>query len=218
MNLTMIYVSAGVMLLFGFGFVYLLLGRKAVKRPQDAFEWIGTGLSVLLIGCAGLLVMLAMRMEPRIVDLEGRKAIEDTILEVPAEDFSFKRVADDMPGRLTDFRGKVVLLNLWATWCPPCLMEIPELNRLYERYRGEGLVVLSISDERPDDLRAFDKQLPLHTVSGYVDGPDMLPELFRGGFTVRPTTYIIDREGVVRRYLLGARNFDFFETVVVSYL
>ena len=58
--------------------------------------------------------------------------------------------------RLTDYSGKLLLLNFWATWCPPCVAEVPSLNNLYERFRDEGFVVLAISvDEEEDVYKRF---------------------------------------------------------------
>ncbi|GIV60222.1 TlpA family protein disulfide reductase [Rhodocaloribacter litoris] len=221
MNLTLVYITAAAMIGLGLVFLYLLIGRNETRRPQSAVEWIGSGLSVLLVACAALLLFLAMRLEPQArteINFNDRVAFEDVPLEVPAENFTFRLVADDTEHALDAYRGKVILLNVWATWCPPCLQEIPELNRLYEDLADEGLVVLSISDEPPRTLRAFNETLPLRTVSGYVPGAEAVPPVFRNGFDVRPTTYVIDREGTVRRYLLGARNYDFFRQVVAPYL
>ncbi len=221
MNLTLVYITGAVMIVTGLGFLYLLIGRNRPRRPRTAVEWMGSTLSVLLIACAGLLLVLALRMEPVVrteINFNDRVAFEDVPLEVPAEDFAFHLVRDDAEQHLEQYRGQVVLLNIWATWCPPCLQEIPELNRLYEDYRERGLVVLSISDEDPQVLQAFDETLELRTVSGYVASPDVVPRVFRNGFDVRPATYVIDRNGIVRRYLLGARNYDFFREAVAPYL
>ena len=220
MSLTMIYVTAVVMILVGLGFLYLLIGGRERKRPQNAVEWLGSTLSVLVILSAGALLILAMRAEPeeRTVNFADRAAFEDVPLEVPAANFTFRLVSDDTPHAFEEYEGKVILLNIWATWCPPCLAEIPELNRLAEELSDEGVVVLSISDEPREVLLAFDENLPLRTVSGYVAGTEGVPEVFRSGFDVRPTTYVIDREGIVRRYLLGARDYGFFRSAVEPYL
>ena len=71
-----------------------------------------------------------------------------------AQGFVFK----DMQGheqRLQDYRGKWVLVNFWATWCPPCRKEMPDLNTLYQRFKPQGFVVLAISDEDADKVKPF---------------------------------------------------------------
>ena len=69
----------------------------------------------------------------------------------PAGEIEFLS-ADDLPGLLAKHRGKVVLINLWATWCSPCLKEIPDLLRLQARYADQGLVLIAISMNEPEEL------------------------------------------------------------------
>ena len=57
--------------------------------------------------------------------------------------------------RLSELRGKIVLVNFWATWCPPCRKEMPDLEAVYNRFKGKGLVILAISDDDPDKVRRF---------------------------------------------------------------
>ena len=131
----------------------------------------------------------------------------------PVPDLLFQYVADDSPHRLSEFNGKVVLLNLWATWCGPCVAEIPDLNRLHADYESEGLVVVSLSNETRDDLLSFDEAQPVETVSVYTESLDW----FELG-EARPVTYFIDRQGVLREYILGAGDYEFFEKKVRKYL
>lgn len=65
--------------------------------------------------------------------------------KVPA--IAFRSVSDDSPHQLREYEGKVVLLNLWATYCPPCIGEMSTLGRLQEMYRDSGLVVIALTDE-----------------------------------------------------------------------
>lgn len=221
MNLTLIYVAAAAMLAVGIGFLLTLLRRSPTRRPQDAAEWIGASLSGLLVVFSALLLVLTYRLDvrqetmPPVAPVAG---YQGTTLDEPAEDFAFQLVETDEPARLTDYQGQVVLLNFWATWCAPCLEEMPDLNRLQARYGDEGLVVLTISDEPRDDLLAFEETLPMDTERGYVADPTRLPQPFMQMITARPSTYVIDRDGRLRQYVLGARNYDFFEQAVTPHL
>ena len=95
--------------------------------------------------------------------------------------------------RLSDYEGDVVLVNIWATWCPPCRKEMPDLEELYTSRRDRGFVVLGISDEDAETQRGFAEKdvsvsYPLLTVEGD------LPEIYRT--TARyPANYLIDRRG-----------------------
>jgi peroxiredoxin len=109
-------------------------------------------------------------------------------------DFTLK----DMNGasvRLADYKGKVVLLNFWATWCGPCRTEIPELVRLVDDHKDEGFEVLGVSiDDTPEQLQAFARDMKINYPSLL-----MLEELDNafGPMWALPTTFIIDRHGSI---------------------
>lgn len=128
-----------------------------------------------------------------------------------APELPYSRVEDGAPARLRDHRGRVVLVNLWATWCPPCRHEMPELDKLQQTYRDRGLVVLQISDEPREVLEEFLAGSPMSTEHGFA--PELpLPE---AGL---PTTFVIDRDGIVRNVILGPRSFAQFEEEIRQYL
>jgi cytochrome c biogenesis protein CcmG/thiol:disulfide interchange protein DsbE len=222
MDTSMIYGLGAVMITVGVVFLWMLFKDNTKKAPRDLVEWIGAVLSSLLIVSAVLLMMMAKASEEVIMEAGGQVATEaffqDAIIEVPASDFSFKRVDTDEEGSLSDLNGKVVILNFWATWCGPCLDEIPDLNRLQKEYGNKGLVVLSISDEERSLLQSFENQLALETSSVYVPFGIDLPLPFKGAFNIRPASFVVDRSGTVRRYLLGARSYDFFKKAVLPLL
>lgn len=108
--------------------------------------------------------------------------------------------------RLEALRGKVVLVDFWATWCAPCLEELPFLQRLHERHREAGLVVLAVSvDDDASNVRRFVQRqgltMPvLHDRGKEVVGRWAPPNM--------PTSYVVDRRGVVRHVNRGFRSDD----------
>lgn len=82
-------------------------------------------------------------------------------------ELSFRRVSDDAVHDLHEFKGQVVLLNLWATYCPPCIQELPTLGRLQAAYKDRGVVVVTLSDEPRERLQNFVKKHPTAVLSGY---------------------------------------------------
>jgi thiol-disulfide isomerase/thioredoxin len=98
--------------------------------------------------------------------------------------------------RLADERGKVVLVNIWATWCGPCRAEMPELDALYKSRRDQGLVVFGISNEATAEQRAFLEEVPVSYPLLTLDG--QVPSLYRD--IVRyPGIFLIDRQGRLQR-------------------
>ncbi|HKT11264.1 MAG TPA: TlpA disulfide reductase family protein, partial [Terriglobia bacterium] len=83
-----------------------------------------------------------------------RLARQNSIIGSAAADFALRDIEGHQV-RLSDFRGKFVLLAFWATWCPPCKEELPTLQKLYEQYQDKGLVVLAVDDEEPATIKAF---------------------------------------------------------------
>ena len=210
---TVIPASIG-MIILGAAFIYLLAGRK--NKPTNPIEWFGVGLSSVLIVCASGLLLLGVTM--------GDKArspfhIQQGAVGESAPDFSYKMINSNDEAALSELEGKVVLINFWATWCPPCLDEMPDLNRLYAEYKDEGLVVLTISDERRDILSMFSQNMiSLETESAYIDDVDALPMPYKRIKDGRPESYVIDRDGVIREFILGARNYNYFKRAVTPYL
>jgi thiol-disulfide isomerase/thioredoxin len=114
-------------------------------------------------------------------------------------------VLKDLRGRtvrLTDYRGKVVLVNFWATWCPPCRAEVPELVRWQREYKGRGLQVLGVTYP-PTDLREMRRFVRRFLINYPVLlGTRETKALFIEGETL-PVTIVLDREGNVRERIEG---------------
>jgi peroxiredoxin len=113
------------------------------------------------------------------------------------------------PVRLADYRGKVVLLNFWATWCAPCLYEMPRFVQWQSKYGARGLQVLGVSmDDDDSPVRALDRKL--HWNYPVMMGDEKLGELY-GGILGLPVTYLIDPRGMVRARFQGETDLDKIE-------
>lgn len=98
------------------------------------------------------------------------------------------------PFTMEDFRGKVVLLNLWATWCKPCLIEMPTLNQLQRRYKGMGLEVVAVAmDASPVGVKSFLRRNRFKYLDFYYDPEHRIAGALRAKDL--PTTYLFSREG-----------------------
>jgi len=120
-----------------------------------------------------------------------------------APDFTL-RSADGQNLRLNEQRGRVVLVNFWATWCGPCKQEMPHLNRLYEKYRASGFVLLGVNvDEDPRLAVGLAQRMGLKFPVLF-DGDKKVSKLYDLGSM--PSTVMIDRDGRVRHVHLGYRE------------
>ena len=123
-----------------------------------------------------------------------------------APDFSLSSLAGQTV-TLEQYRGKVVLLDFWATWCPPCRMTIPLLIKLQEKYRDEGLVILGISIDDPrqisnNDLKYFKKMTKInYPVLRFND--KVMQDYFAGERVSVPTMFVVDRNGKIRDKIVG---------------
>jgi peroxiredoxin len=122
---------------------------------------------------------------------EALKSVDETLSVRGKTDFSL----GDLQGhtwQLSALKGKVVMLNFWATWCPPCRKEMPDLQAVYERFRSKGLIVLAVSDEEPAKVRSFAEQAKW-TFPVLLDTGGVVGKLFR--LESLPKTFVYDRDG-----------------------
>ncbi len=131
----------------------------------------------------------------------------------PAPDVELQTLAGQ-PFRLTDLRGRVVLLNFWATWCVPCRAEIPEFNAMQRELNPRGLEVVGVSTSPGDTVEAIrDFQKDLKQEYTVLRGPEEVGEKFGNGPGL-PVTYLIDRDGRIRQKIVGARDRAGWEAAV----
>jgi len=116
--------------------------------------------------------------------------------------------------KLSDYRGQVVVLNFWATWCPPCVEEMPSLVEMQRRMKAKGITVIGVSVDV--DQSAYNRFLKDHNVNLLtVRDPGQKSSNLYGTFKF-PETYIIDRNGVMRRKFIGA--VDWTEPEITDFL
>jgi peroxiredoxin len=156
----------------------------------------------LLLFCPSFAVIFAQPPSPFAVEkLAGQKAPDFTLKDINGNQVS-----------LSSFKGKVVLLNFWATWCPPCRAEMPSMNKLNDRLKNRGLVILAVSTDRAvNDVKEFLKSNPVN----FTVLPDYNLNVARNIYKVfmLPTTFIIDKKGVIVNKYFGERDWASPETI-----
>jgi len=125
----------------------------------------------------------------------------------PAPDFMLKDM-DERAHSLSAYRGKVVMLNFWATWCPPCRREIPSMESIYQDLGKSGFVVLAVNEfETPDHVFAYTGQLSVFPSFPILfDHDSKVSQAY--GVKGLPTTVLIDKQGRIVYRAVGGRDFD----------
>jgi cytochrome c biogenesis protein CcmG/thiol:disulfide interchange protein DsbE len=138
--------------------------------------------------------------------------VESAVQKIKAHDFALQDIENETV-KLSDYKNKVVVLNFFATWCPPCRNEIPDFIELVNEYSGKDFVIIGI---------ALDKG-GLETVRNFADSYNVnYPMLLDDGIVSDtygpivsiPTTFIIDKERNIVEKIIGARNKDYFKDIV----
>ena len=132
---------------------------------------------------------------------ERRSAVKDARERKPAPDFALQD-ADGRTVRLSDYRGKVVLLNFWATWCGPCKVEIPWFVEFERKHKDKGFAVVGVSMDEDgwQIVKPFVSRLGINY--RILMGTDSIAQLY-GGVESLPTTFVIDREGRIAAVHVG---------------
>jgi thiol-disulfide isomerase/thioredoxin len=117
--------------------------------------------------------------------------------------------ADNQPHRLSDWKGKILLVNFWAPWCPPCVAEMPELVELQQELAGKNLQIVGIGVDSPSNIKQFAEkhQIGFPLLVAGMQGTELSRELGNqaGGL---PFTVLLDASGQVRQTYLGKLNMD----------
>ena len=158
-------------------------------------QWIAVG---VVLGVIGFGIGAALLLTPEITRIEpGTRAPDYAVLNVTSGDSAAVR----------DYRGRVVLLNLWATWCPPCEQEMPSMERLYQEMGPQGLEVVAISIDQltPDAVRQWAEEREL-SFTVLHDRTGRIQQVYQT--TGMPESFVVDREGVIVKKVIGATEWD----------
>lgn len=133
-----------------------------------------------------------------------------------APDFTLQD-ADGTPVKLSDYRGKAVLLNFWATWCGPCGIEIPWFTQFQKDYKSKGLEIVGVSMDE-DGWKAIKPYIAEHKINYRVLlGNDSVSQLY-GGVDSLPTTFIVGRDGKVAYVHVGLAGRNQYQSEIESVL
>ena len=182
-------------------------------RLSRGAAWLAMG----AVAVALLLIYWAPGAGPAVDDDQVGYVADAAIVGNPAPmHFTLK----DMNGvdvKLSSFKGKIVMVNFWATWCPPCKVEIPDLIQLQKQF-GDDLVILGVSiDDTPDQLKPFAAEYHVNYPMLVGKDRDEVMEAF-GGTWALPSTAIVDRDGKIARKHTGIRSKEQFESDIKALL
>ena len=219
------FYAAGLALPFlitGLALNQFLVFYSKFRRHLHKVE-IASGVMLILIGstiASGYATRLASsRLASVLPNLESRIKVNPTETSPSSGNNSFTTAPDielsALDGKklsLKSFRGQVVLLNFWATWCVPCRTEIPELNSLQKDFAGSGLSIIGVSwDDSREGILQFQHEIP-QSYAVVLDGENLQNKF--SGIRSLPFTVVIDRQGRIRQTIIGARNRAAFDAVV----
>lgn len=183
-----------------------------MKRKKSPFNRIVSlvviGVGLIAVGAAAM-ALLTLR-QPQ-AERESGASVVPAAVDYPAPALSLTDL-DGNPRSLADYRGQVALVNLWATWCPPCVAELPALNSFYLDHAGQGFVVIGVNDgEEAGVVRDFVAGKGL-TFPVWLD-PSFLSENAFNTMNL-PSSYVIDRDGRVCLRWVGGINLATLEKYV----
>ncbi|MBI3774741.1 MAG: TlpA family protein disulfide reductase [Gammaproteobacteria bacterium] len=156
--------------------------------------------------CVSLICLL-----PALAAAQGKTDLTSTLTPVAprtvAKDFALKDL-DGKTQSLTGYRGKVVLINFWGSWCPPCRREMPSMERLYQTLKTEPFTVLAINQSESLDLVfAYTGEIePAPTFPMLLDHQGEVPPQW--GVRGLPASFIVDKQGRIAYRAMGGREFD----------
>ncbi|PCJ23682.1 MAG: thioredoxin [Flavobacteriales bacterium] len=160
-------------------------------------------IALVLSNCQVLKGPVAVAMRPTLPTPE----IDTLENKLPFADYSLGvKGLDGNMVNMADYKGKVIFLNFWATWCLPCVAELPSINKLYNKLKGENIAFLLVSNEKMEKVKAYHQRKKYDVPFHIIDEDGNIPRLYYSESI--PTTYIINKEGRVVKVSVGAEDWD----------
>ena len=149
----------------------------------------------------GIGIIFLVQTKDSSLDLSGKPRL---VKGMPAPEFRLPDLGGKMVN-LADYKGKVVLLNIWATWCPPCVEEMPSMEKLYQELREEDFVILAASiDASGNEMVAPFMKTHKLNFPALTDTQGKLQKLYQT--TGVPESFIIDKNGIIAEKIIGPRD------------
>ncbi len=187
---------------------------KRRRKKTNAFPLIIAGMGLILLAVAGLF------MRPKLIDASASStnALDSSVparVNYPAPELVLTNLSEEHVS-LDDYLGQVVLVNNWATWCPPCRAEMPELEAYYQAHKNDGFTLIGISagdtaSQIHDFIQEYGLSFPM-----WPDPDGAALRAFRNNSL--PSSYIIDKNGTVRLAWTGAISLEVLEEYVTPLL
>lgn len=184
------------------------MADQLIQNPAGAVPRTGLSRTIVVLAAAAIFAVMFL-----VVWLQSSK-YEPLVVGKEAPDFQLPDL-NDKELSLSDYRGKVVFLNFWATWCKPCREEMPSMEVLYKSFEKDGLVILAVSIDRvttKKDIPPFVKGLNL-TFPVLVDSWGQTDKRYK--LMGVPETYIIDQQGILREKVIGPRDWTRLDNLKV---
>ena len=170
---------------------------------------------LLIVGVAGLVGVVACSVQEP-VEKSAKQAVKDDGSRKHAPDFALKDASGKVV-HLSDYKGKVVLLDFWATWCGPCNIEIPWFEDFERKYKDRGFEVVGVSMD-DDGWKAINPFVAKKKINYRILlGDDKTGESY-GGLDALPTTFVVDRQGRIAAVHVGLSGKNEFEDAIQQLL
>jgi peroxiredoxin len=183
-----------------------------VEAKRGIYLKIKPVILILIFACLIGLALYTTQMEKE--EAEKQTALNENVGLKPgsiAPDFSLKTLEGEQVA-LKEYRGKKVILNFWATWCPPCREEMPEMQKFYQDYKKKDVEILAVnleySETKPEKIRDFVKEFGL-AFPIPLDEKNTIGKQYRA--VSIPTSFFIDKKGIIKKMHIGPMDYEFME-------